>query len=131
MATYSSTVKRWCEEWDVRACPSCNHYRSHNRGYVEWGSRTVHYAAGGHTRSTLFTWAHEIGHVACAHNGRVPRYEEEYEATVFAVKLLRREDIPVPIEKLRRFRRYVLRKIRGRERAGRAVKSSIREWASH
>lgn len=60
-------------------------------------------------RETLCMFLHECGHVYFHHRdeNKVPPYEEEYEAEVYAWKALRAEGLSVPKKRMEDARDYV------------------------
>jgi hypothetical protein len=74
--------------------------------------------------------AHEVGHIALNHRGRVPSYVQEYETERFAHALLARDGITPPRRVEWRGRLYVQDHIRRGLRHGlRSVDPRIARWA--
>ncbi len=125
------TVAGWLEEFGVRACYSCGTGKRHSRAFADPEiTGMIHCSEAGRTRSSLFTWAHELGHLRAPEGNRrtAHAYKSEYVATMFAVRLFQRDGIPVPQKVVDNYRRYVGRKAAGRMRAGRHVDAEIRRW---
>ena len=97
--------------------------------YVE--ERTIEAPWPTTTRKRLYILAHECGHVVLNHRGRKkPRYVEEYEAEQYAIETLRKHDVAVPADMLKRAKAYVARKIRQAEaRGAKSIDSKIRAWS--
>lgn len=100
---------------DVKVCQGCDRYHSHSRGFAVPDERTIHYSAKGSTRSTLYGFLHEIGHIIKGHGkaSKLRRYEREAEAEDYARKSLADYGIPVPRKRvvlgnayIRRFKQF-------------------------
>jgi uncharacterized protein YjhX (UPF0386 family) len=130
---YSDRVASWLSEFAIKACNGCygrfgKTIGRHSRAYADVAERFIHCAEAGRTAATLLTWAHEIGHIVLRHGGHTPRYLEEFEATILAVRLLRRDGIAVPRRALDAYRRYVARKVLRRSRRGLPIRRDVLRW---
>lgn len=125
---YTDQVAAWLREFDVRPCLRCSGGFAHGRGEAQAIERVVHLTANGRTRVGLLRWAHEIGHVVLGHRRRGVACVEEWEATVWGIRLLERDGFDVPDDLLTKWRAYVGRKALGRVRVGRPVPAALLEW---
>jgi hypothetical protein len=67
---------------------------------------------------SLFTLAHEIGHIMTK-TSKMRRCESEYYATVWAIQELHKYGLKVPEQKIQEYQRYVYRELsRGLRRGG-------------
>jgi len=83
------------------------------------------------TRRALYTYAHECGHVALAHeSGRsIPSHRIEYEAERWAHEALSRHKIAVPKKQSERAKEYVARKIHQAVRRGaKSIDKEALDW---
>lgn len=95
----------------------------------EAGVKTVHYEDGGlsgrsifgertvwvpkpTTRRRLYILAHEAGHIAMGHNGKLPAHREEFEADKYAHRVMRENGVPVPKRSTQAAKKHVAREIR-------------------
>lgn len=97
---------------DIRLCGGCEEFsNSHNRGFAVPDERVIHYSAQMRTRSTLWGFLHEVGHIVRGHGKatKLKRYEREQEAEDYAREAFRAYGIPAPRKVVALGRRYVSR----------------------
>jgi hypothetical protein len=97
---------------NIKLCAGCSAYNSHARGFACGATRTIHMNAKFATRSTLFGFLHEVGHIVDYQQfnkwcGR--RWELEARATLYAINSMRAYDIPIPKGMIRSYRAYTAR----------------------
>lgn len=100
---------------DITLCSGCDSYSSHSRGFAVPDKKTIHYSAKGATRTTLYGFLHEIGHIVMGHGKNCPlrRYEKEAQAEEYARKSMKEYGFAVPRKSvvlgnayIRRFKRF-------------------------
>lgn len=92
--------------------------------------RHIHTRWPTNTPDKLFILAHEIGHVAMAHNSSIPIYVEEFEAEMFAISLFRRYRLRLTASMIGRARRNVRYAIGcGLARGLAAIDNQIARWS--
>lgn len=111
-ATLRELFEAELREHKIRLCEGgCEHRSSHKRGFVIPAERTVHYSAKVATRATLLAGLHEVGHVVMTHGrgARRRRWQEEQQATDWAVRRMRELGVAVPRKEIREYAAYVAR----------------------
>lgn len=108
---YQEIIKAELLAHDITVCAGCDNYHSHSRGFAIPDKREIHYNAKGSTRSTLYGFLHEIGHIVMGHGKQCPlrRYEREAQAEQYARDSFRDYGIPTPRKVVALGKRYVKR----------------------
>lgn len=108
---YQEIIRAELITHDITVCESCELYNSHSRGFAIPDNRTIHYKAKGLTRSTLYGFLHEIGHIVMGHvkNCGLRRYEREAQAEKYARDSFRDYGIPTPRKNVALGNAYVKR----------------------
>lgn len=133
---YSDRVAAWLTEFHITACQGCadrlGHVRQHapSTAYAAVREEIINCSKAGRTASTLLVWAHEVSHIVLHRLDprRKPSYLKEYEATILATRLLRRDGIAVPWRSLDGLRRYVAHKVLRRARRGLPIRRDVVLW---
>ena len=124
--TYEDVGRRWIKLFDIKVWQERRDLTG--VAWVYW--RAVAAPWPPTTRKRLYFLAHEIGHILLDHRGQRPPYVQEFEAEIFAHKLLEREDIPVPESMTKRAKAYVFTYIKKRILRGLWVDPDITNWAA-
>lgn len=90
----------------------CQHRRSHSRGFAVPDQRTIHYSKKCMTRSTLYGFLHEIGHIVMGHGKKNPlrSHQKEFQAEQYARRSFREYGITVPRKQVVMGNAYVARR---------------------
>lgn len=108
-ARYTALGEQWLKRFDVRLTKT-DHKALTGKAWA--ASRNIIAPWPTSTRWRLYILAHEIGHVTLRHDlGGMPSYAREFEAELFAHKLMRVQGIEVANEMTVRAKSYVSRKI--------------------
>jgi hypothetical protein len=105
---------RWLAEFGARLDPD----RQPRRARANAKKRMIYVEQPISTVNRLSSLAHELGHIAFVHTGRVPRYVEEFQAEAFRFALLQREGFAIDPVELAHARCYVGQKIHWGHRTG-------------
>lgn len=111
---------------NIEICRSCCSRQSHDRGFADPDKRVIHYSAGMATRSTLYGFLHEVGHIVKGHGkaSKLRRYQREQEAEDYARDSFRVYGLAVPRKQVAMGNAYVARFKRFGDRVIAAKRSS-------
>lgn len=107
---YVDIVKAELMANNITLCENCNNGCSHIRGTAFVSYREIHLASKFQTRSTLYRFLHEVGHIVNGDHGL--SWEQERDANLYAYQTMRAFGISVPHQLRTDWKDYVLRKKR-------------------
>lgn len=105
---YKEIVEAELQAHDIALCPGCNIYGSHTRGRADSETRIIHLSASFATRTTLYRFLHEVGHLVKDQNG-LPRWKREAEAEDYARLSFKQLGLSTPRRMVNSGNRYVSR----------------------
>lgn len=99
---------------NITLCTGCANGSSHSRGFATPDTRIIHFNKKMATRSSLYGFLHEVGHIVNCHGkaSKLHRWEEEQEAEDYARHSFKAYGIPVPRKMVAQGNAYVARMAR-------------------